>query len=108
MSLPQTQRNEWWYKGLILLALVLVCIGLTVVVNLIWHTPTVYTQFFYVAILLAAIWYPRRAWALAVFLGALHVGASFVDTGFFDLSTTRASSLLSISHDEGRRYRSRL
>ncbi|MGA9139632.1 MAG: PAS domain S-box protein [Methanocella sp.] len=81
------QEKDQRYKGPILLALVLACIVLTIVVNLFAHNQTVYTQFFYVPILLAAIWYHEKAWILAAFLGVLHIAANFADAGYIDPST---------------------
>jgi PAS domain S-box-containing protein len=81
------QEKEQLYKGLILLALVALCIVLTVAVNLFGHNQTVYTQVFYVPILLAALWYHEKAWMLAAFLGALHMAANYAAVGYFDIST---------------------
>ncbi len=81
------QKKDQWYKGLILFVLVLICIAMTVIVNLFTRNQTVYTQAFYVPILLAALWYHKKAWVLAAFLGVLHMAANYVAVGYFDPST---------------------
>ena len=80
-------------RGIILSSLVIACVLLTIVVNVYMHNQTVYTQFFYVPVLLAALWYHRKALYLAVFLGLLHMAANYFATGGFDFSTLIRASM---------------
>ncbi|HEY3274818.1 MAG TPA: PAS domain S-box protein [Methanocella sp.] len=75
------QRKEAWAKAAILSILTLVCLALTLFVNLYWHKDTVYTHLYYVPIILAAIWYHRKAMLLAAFFGLVHIVVNLSQAG---------------------------
>jgi hypothetical protein len=56
------------YNRFILLVIILASIVLTLYVNVILGINAVYTHFYYVPIILAGVWYHRKAIYLAVFL----------------------------------------
>src|SRR5512147_754275 len=71
------QQKEAQAKAIILSFLILACLALTLVVNWYGHNDTVYTHLYYVPILLAAIWYYRKAVLLAAFFGLVHIVINF-------------------------------
>lgn len=81
------QQKTQLYKGFILSSLIITCILLTILINLYLGVQSVYTQFFYVPILIAALWYHKKAVYLAVFFGILHMVINFMATGYFDPAT---------------------
>jgi len=67
-------------------------------VNLFLGVDTVYTHFFYVPIVLTAIWYYWKAVYLSLFLGGLHVSMGFYETtGIIPGTLIRAVSLLAVA-----------
>jgi len=67
---------------LVLLALVLAAsLVLEVVVHFFIGVDIVYTHFFYIAIVLAGLWYGMRAVPVGAALGAVHVGVSYLQNG---------------------------
>jgi PAS domain S-box-containing protein len=69
------------YNRFILLVIILASIVLTLYVNVILGINAVYTHFYYVPIILAGVWYHRKAIYLAVFLGASHILIGFLHSG---------------------------
>lgn len=61
------------YKFLILLSTVLACTILAFFVGFIKNEITVYTHFFYVPILLAGVWYRKKAVYIALFLSFIYI-----------------------------------
>jgi len=57
-------------RVVILTLLLLVCMGMTYYAHFILHTGIVFSHFFYVPIVLAALWWGRHAVWVGVFLGA--------------------------------------
>jgi PAS domain S-box-containing protein len=88
------QEKERWLKLSTLSALVLVCVIMTLIVNVYGRDQTLYTQLFYVPILLAALWYHRKAVVLALFFGLLHISANYVAFGTFDTQPFLRASIL--------------
>jgi PAS domain S-box-containing protein len=82
----ERQQKEAWAKAIILSFLTLVCIALTLVVNWYGHEDTVYTHIYYVPILVAAIWYHRKAVLLAAFFGLVHIVVNLGQVGLGDPS----------------------
>lgn len=61
----------------ILASLITICIILTFVFNVIYGLQAVYTQFFYLPILLASVWYNKKAVWVSLFLGLLHLAVNY-------------------------------
>jgi PAS domain-containing protein len=92
------QQRDEWAKALILSFLTLVCVALTLLVSWYGHTDTVYTHLYYVPILVAAIWYHRKALLLAAFFGLLHIVINVGLVGLYDPSMyLRAAVFLFVS-----------
>ncbi len=69
-------------KSKALLAFIIViCIAITLYVNLVLGVEVVYTHFYYIPIILAGIWYHRKAVLLALFLGLSHVAIGYYLAG---------------------------
>jgi signal transduction histidine kinase len=77
------KQNDIIHILLINIAL-LACIIFAIYVSLEYHKETVYTHFFYIPIILAGLWYYRKAVYTAIFLGAFHVLLTFYFIGFDD------------------------
>jgi len=65
-------------KSLILLIAIIACVILDAYVTFIIGKEIVYTHFFYIPIILAGIWYYRKAVYVAIFLGGIHVLTTFI------------------------------
>lgn len=61
--------------------LILAGIILEVVVHFLFGIAVVYTHFYYLIIVIAGLWYGRRAVLIAIFFGALHIADSWIVTG---------------------------
>ncbi len=62
-------------------ALVALGLFLEIYVHLFLNISIVYTHFFYLVIVLAGLWYQRKAIWFALLFGALHVAVTYIDTG---------------------------
>jgi PAS domain S-box-containing protein len=58
---------------LVLIAIIAICVFVSVYVNVYLGVGVVYTHFYYIPIILAGIWYYRKAIYLALFLGLCHI-----------------------------------
>ncbi len=65
----------------LLLAVITICILATLYVNVVMGTEVVYTHLYYIPIILAGIWYYRKAVYLAIFLGLAHVSIGYYLAG---------------------------
>ena len=74
-------------KMLILLFTIASCLLLAFLVNFVMGIQTIYTQLFYIPILLAGIWYQKEAVYVAIFIGALHLIATYGTLGQFVTGT---------------------
>ncbi|HUL61431.1 MAG TPA: PAS domain S-box protein, partial [Methanocella sp.] len=81
------QQREQQARPIILSTLVVLSIALTIVASVYRQDDAVYTQLFYIPILVAAIWYQRKAIVLAALLGILHISADYAVRGYFDPAT---------------------
>lgn len=61
--------------------LILLGLILEFVVNFQLHIDTVYTHFYYLIIVVAGLWYGRKAILIALFFGVLHIIGSYLTTG---------------------------
>ena len=86
------------YRKYVVGLLVSVSTLIALYVNLFQGIDTVYTHFFYVPIVLTAIWYYWKAVYLSLFLGGLHVSIGVYGTGTIIPGTLiRAVSLLAVA-----------
>lgn len=85
-----TQRSPiggaWWQslntpRPYAFALLILVGIVLEAVVHVWFGIAVVYTHFYYLIIVIAGLWYGRRAVLIAVFFGALHIADTYLVTG---------------------------
>ncbi len=73
-------------RFILLLGIILLIVFISVFVNLFLGRDIVYTHLFYLPIILAGIWYYKRALYVAVFLGLFHIGLNFFQEGMFAYS----------------------
>ncbi|WP_424357527.1 sensor histidine kinase [Methanocella sp. MCL-LM] len=64
-------------KDMIFIAALVLAILITISINLVMGIETVYTHLFYIPIILAGIWYHKKAVYVAVFLGLIHIVANY-------------------------------
>jgi signal transduction histidine kinase len=74
-------------KLLILFFTIASCLLLAFLVNFVLGIQTIYTQLFYIPILLAGIWYQKEAVYVAIFIGALHLITTYTALGYFVTGT---------------------
>ncbi len=63
---------------LILLLTIIVCLALAFNIGFIREKEVVYTHFFYIPVILAGMWYYRKAVYIALFLGMVHIFVSYI------------------------------
>ena len=63
---------------LILLITIIMCLALTFYIGFIRGQEVVYTQFFYIPVILAGMWYHRKAVYVALFLGTVHIFITYI------------------------------
>jgi len=68
-------------KILTLIILAVICIGLEILMHLYLGVSIGYTHFFYVLLVLAAIWYQKKAIVLAIILATLHIAVGYFIAG---------------------------
>jgi HEAT repeat protein len=61
------------YKPIILILAVIVSVLLELIVHYYFGVTIVYTHFFYIVIVVAGLWYHRKAVYIAIILGSIHV-----------------------------------
>jgi len=72
----------------VLLFTIVACVILTFYVSFFVKQAIVYSHFFYIPILLAGVWYHRKAVYVALFLGSLHILATYFFLGHSFILTT--------------------
>jgi len=63
---------------LILLFTITICLALAFYIGFIRGQEVVYTQFFYIPVILAGMWYHRKAVYVALFLGTVHIFVTYI------------------------------
>jgi PAS domain S-box-containing protein len=81
------KRIETNYNRYIILATIAASIVITLYVNVYLGIEVAYTHFYYIPIILAGIWYHRKAIPLAFILGASHIFIGYWLSGSVDPST---------------------
>ena len=56
------------------------CLALTYFINVYYKMDIVYSHLFYIPIVLCGLWYPDKAFYLAILLGLWHIGADYYAT----------------------------
>jgi signal transduction histidine kinase len=79
-------RESWWQaldnvKPYALAVLILTGLTFELVIHYFLKISVVYTQFYYLVVVFAGFWYGRRAVWVALFLGGLQIGVSWIITG---------------------------
>ncbi|MCD1293913.1 hypothetical protein CUJ83_02735 [Methanocella sp. CWC-04] len=74
-----SQKNK--FRLIILGSLLLLCILLTIYVNIYLGIDIVFTHLFYIPIILAGLWYRKKAIYVALFLGLFHVISNVIISG---------------------------
>lgn len=72
---------------LVLIIIIAICVFVTLYVNLFMGVDVVYTHFYYVPIILAGLWYYKKAIYLAMFLGLGHIIIGYIPDNAIDPST---------------------
>ena len=70
--------SENWLKVVIIGMLLSVCIFCEIVIHYRTNIDTWYTQFYYILIIIAGVWYQRKAIWIAIFLSALHLTITYI------------------------------
>jgi hypothetical protein len=68
-------------KQIVLAALIGIALLLELIFQIYLGVNVVYSHFFYIPIVLAAIWYGKRAVFLAIFFGLIHIAGVIYETG---------------------------
>jgi hypothetical protein len=88
-------------KVTLLILVTAVCLALELVVHLVIGVNVVYTHFFYVVLVMAGIWFCRRAVWLAMCLGGSHVAVSIYLNEGITASLVRAVMLIVVTYIVG-------
>lgn len=75
------------YKNVILITVLILCVVVTIFVNWYMGIDVVYTHLYYIPIILAGLWYYRKAIYVALFLGLVHICIGYLAAGFIVPST---------------------
>jgi len=87
------EERRVWILGVLGAA----CIGLEIVVHLLFRTAVGYTHIFYILLVLSALWYHRKALVVAGGLVAATIGTSLVVGDFTWATILRAAMFLVIT-----------
>jgi len=82
--------GSWWQsfnkpQPVLFVFLVLIGLVLEYVIHYRMGITVVYTQFYYLIIVVAGLWYGRRAIGVALFFGSLHVAVAWILTGHLSM-----------------------
>ena len=97
------QRGSWWTttsraQPYVFALLVATGIFLEIVVHYFLHISIVYSQFFYLIVVIAGLWYGKKAVWIALIFGAMQTIVAFTINGLFPLeSLIRASMLIIVA-----------
>ena len=69
--------SENWLKVVIIGMLLSVCIFCEIVIHYRTNIDSWYTQFYYILIIIAGVWYQRKAIWIAIFLSSLHLTITY-------------------------------
>jgi len=114
-EIPDAYKIPAGLKLPVFLLLILAGIFLELVVHYYYGIPVVYTHFYYLIIVIAGLWYGKKAIGIAIFFGGMHIAVSWLGTGTFQAdSVIRAMMLVIVAAvvgiivDRMNRYRDRV
>jgi signal transduction histidine kinase len=92
-------QESWWTRSssarpYVFALLVGTGLLLEIVIHYYLHITVVYTQFFYLIVVIAGLWYGRKAILVALFFGGLQVLVSFVITGSVSFESVIRATML--------------
>jgi signal transduction histidine kinase len=95
------QRGSWWTttsraQPYVFALLIVTGIFLEIVVHYYLHISVVYSQFFYLIVVIAGLWYGKKAIWVALFFGCLQTIVAFTINGLFPLESLIRSAMLII------------
>jgi PAS domain S-box-containing protein len=94
--------GESRYKLIILSILTLAALFIAINVNVVLGLDVIYTHLFYIPIIIAGIWFHKKAVYVALFLGAFHILINYAVSGTFIYGTFfRAAFFLLIAYIVG-------
>lgn len=79
--------------------LVAICFFIAIVFNVYMSIGTAYTQLFFIPVILSGLWFHRRAYAVAAFLGSTHIVLSIVMGGSLEFAPFLRTAVLMIAAD---------
>jgi len=71
-----------WIKPAVVIGLVAVCVALEVLIHAYLNIAVAFTHIFYLPIVIAGIWYYKKAVVIALLLGAMHIAVEYFTMGF--------------------------
>ncbi len=83
-------------KLMLLLTMLLICIGITVLSEFIFHVDIVYTHLFYIPIIISGLWYEKKALFPAIVLGIVHIAADYLVKDYFNAATILRSIMFCV------------
>jgi|GEM_PF-1542214 len=88
MDVSEMQKSSLdKHRFMILLVIILFLLFISVFVHVLYGREIVYTHLFYLPIILAGLWYYRKAIYVGAFLGVFHIGLNFLQGGILTSST---------------------
>jgi len=93
--------ESWWQSfnrphPVVFIFLVLIGLDLEFVVHYYFGITIVYTQFFYLIIVIAGLWYGRKAIWVALLFGSLHVTVTYMLTGLLSMDALMRGCIMLI------------
>lgn len=85
-----------YFKIFILAVILFLCVVLALFINFYFRMDVIYTHAFYLPIILAALWYYRKALYAAAFLSLVHIIVNYMFQGEIILSTIMRSLMFFI------------
>ena len=94
-------EESWYYvpdplKLPLFVLLILVGIFLEGIVHYLYGINVVYTHFYYLIVVVAGLWYGRKAIGIALFFGGLHIAVSWLAAGTFPFDALTRAIMLGI------------
>lgn len=84
-------------KLITLSCLVSVCFLIAVISNIYFGIGTAYTQLFFIPVILTGLWFHRKAYFVAAFLGVTHIIINTIVSGSLEFSPFLRTAVLMLS-----------
>lgn len=103
MNLHEIIEHYPWLKLAVVAGLVAISVVVEIVVHAYLNISVAYTHVFYLVIVIAGIWYYKKAVLLALFLGVLHIAVDYFLTGvvFDPAALVRAAMFVVVAYVVG-------